>query len=95
MIKIRIKNQQYVIHLWEPAAPAFCSFSKIYVGNKLDLLKVASNMQKADPQSETAKAIQEYFNGNHKATHNIAFINSGAQEKREHSALVRSPAYHV
>ncbi len=86
-------NQQYVIHLWEPAAPAFCSFSKPYVGNKLDLLKVASSMQNADPQSETAKAIQEYFNGNHKATHNIAFFNSGAQVKREHSAPFRSPAY--
>lgn len=66
-------NLHYVINLWEPAAPAFCSFSKPYVGNKKDLLKVAAKMQNADPQSETAKAIQEYFNGNHGATHNIAY----------------------
>ena len=30
-------------------------------------------MKNADPQSETAKAIQEYFGGNHGATHKIAY----------------------
>ena len=37
------------------------------------LLKVAVNMKNADPQSETAKAIQEYFGGKHGATHKIAY----------------------
>lgn len=44
-----------------------------YVGSRHDLLKVAVNMKNADPQSETAKAIQEYFGGNHEATHKIAY----------------------
>ena len=72
-MKRRIMEQHYILKLWEPAAPAFCSFDKPYVGNKHDLLKVAANMKIADPQSETAKAIQEYFGGNHRATHKIAY----------------------
>ena len=66
-------EQHYVLKLWEPAAPAFCSFAKPYVGSKHDLLKVAANIKNADQQSETAKAIQEYFGGNHGATHKIAY----------------------
>ena len=72
-MKRRIMEKHYVLKLWEPAAPAFCSFAKPYVGSKHDLLKVAANMQNADPQSETAKAIREYFGGNHGATHKIAY----------------------
>lgn len=68
----RIK-QFFVLNLWEPAAPAFCSSTKPYAGSKYDLQKVAANMKNADPQSETAKAIQEYFGGNHGATHKIAY----------------------
>ena len=72
-MKRRTMEQHYVLKLWEPAAPAFCSFAKPYVGSKHDLLKVAANIKNADPQSETAKAIQEYFGGNHGATHKIAY----------------------
>lgn len=72
-MKQRTMEQHYVLKLWEPAAPAFCSFAKPYVGCKYDLLKVAASMKNADPQSETAKAIQEYFGGNHGATHKIAY----------------------
>ena len=73
MAEVKRINQHFVLNLWEPAAPAFCSFAKPYVGSRHDLLKVAVNMKNADPQSETAKAIQEYFGGNHGATHKIAY----------------------
>lgn len=73
MAEVKRINQHFVLNLWEPAAPAFCSFAKPYVGSRHDLLKVAVNMKNADPQSETAKAIQEYFGGNHEATHKIAY----------------------
>ena len=49
-------EHHYVLKLWEPAVPAFCSFAKPYVGSEHDLLKVAANMKNADPQSETAFA---------------------------------------
>lgn len=65
MAEVKRINQHFVLNLWEPAAPAFCSFAKPYVGSRHDLLKIAVNMKNADPQSETAKAIQEYFGGNH------------------------------
>ena len=48
-------------------------FRQTLCGSRHDLLKVAVNMKNADPQSETAKAIQEYFGGNHGATHKIAY----------------------
>ena len=73
MAEVKRIKQHFVLNLWEPAAPAFCSFDKPYVGNRHDLLKVAVNMKNADPQSETAKAIQEYFGGKHGATHKIAY----------------------
>ena len=73
MAEVKRIKQHFVLNLWEPAAPAFCSFAKPYVGNRHDLLKVAVNMKNADPQSETAKAIQEYFGGKHGATHKIAY----------------------
>ena len=73
MAEVKRIKQHFVLNLWEPAAPAFCSFAKPYVGSRHDLLKVAVNMKNADPQSETAKAIQEYFGGNHEATHKIAY----------------------
>ena len=60
MTEVKRIKQHFVLNLWEPAAPAFCSFAKPYVGNRHDLLKVAVNMKNADPQSETAKAIQEF-----------------------------------
>ncbi|MFR8872558.1 MAG: hypothetical protein ACLVHV_03255 [Oscillospiraceae bacterium] len=64
-----------VLNLREPAAPAFCSFLPNPMGGSIDddLLKVAVNMKNADPQSETAKAMQEYLGGNHGATHTIAY----------------------
>ena len=66
-------NQHYALELWEPAAPAFYSASKLYIGDKENLLKAASSMEQSDPESRTAKAIREYFSGNREATHNIAY----------------------
>lgn len=66
-------EMHYVLKLWEPAAPAFCSFDILYVGSKQDILQAALNMEHDDPNDKTAKAIREYFAGNHEATHNIAY----------------------
>ena len=63
----------YVLQLWEPAAPAFCSFSKVYVGTKPELLKVAERLEQEQNMPETSAAIREYYAGNHKATHNVAY----------------------
>ena len=63
----------YVLQLWEPAAPAFCSFSKMYVGMKPELLKVAERLKQEQTMPETSAAIRAYFAGNNKATHNIAY----------------------
>lgn len=49
MTEVKRIKQHFVLNLWEPAAPAFCSFAKPYVGNRHDLLKVAVNMKNADP----------------------------------------------
>ena len=63
----------YVFQLWEPAAPAFCSFSKMYVGTKTEMLRVAERLESEQTMPETSAAIRAYFAGNHKATHNIAY----------------------
>ena len=44
MAEVKRINQHFVLNLWEPAAPAFCSFAKPYVGSRHDLLKVAVNI---------------------------------------------------
>lgn len=66
-------DQYYVLNLWEPATPSFCSFAKPYVGSKQDILTVATQLADDDPGSETVRAIQDYFTGNHSATHHIAY----------------------
>lgn len=66
-------KMHYVIKLWEPAVPSFCSFDKLYVGSKQDILQAALNMERINPDDTTAKAIREYFDGNREATHNIAY----------------------
>ncbi len=66
-------DQYYVLKLWEPATPSFCSFAKPYVGSKQDILTVATQLAEDDPGSETVRAIQDYFTGNHSATHHIAY----------------------
>lgn len=63
----------YVLQLWEPAAPAFCSFSKMYVGAKSEILGVAERMESEQTMPETSAAIRAYFAGNRNATHNIAY----------------------
>ncbi len=66
-------KMHYVIKLWEPAAPSFCSFDKMYIGSKQDILSAALNMEHDDAESETAKAVRVYYGGNHEAKHNIAY----------------------
>lgn len=66
-------KMHYVLKLWEPATPAFCSSGKIYVGSKDDLLSVAEAMKGEDGNSETEAAIRNYFAGDHTAVHHIAY----------------------
>lgn len=65
----------YAFYLDDPAAPSFCSFSKLYIGQKADLLKVAERLEASDCYPETASAIRDYFSGNLSVSHNIAYQN--------------------
>ncbi len=68
-----MNDKYYIFYLDEPAMPGFCSFSKMYVGTKDLIFQVAANLTKRNSYPETVKAIYDYFNGNHNATHNIAY----------------------
>jgi hypothetical protein len=63
----------YAFYLDDPAAPSFCSFSKLYFGQKADLLKVAERLEATDCYPGTVSAIRDYFSGNLSASHNIAY----------------------
>lgn len=63
----------YVIKLWKPAASAFCSFDKLYVGIKQDILSVTLDMESDDTESEMAKVIREYYARYQEATYRIAY----------------------
>lgn len=63
----------YVLQLWEPATPAFCSFRKMYVGTKQDVIMVAEQLEQEQIMPETSAAIRDFFEGNREATHNIAY----------------------
>ena len=68
-----MNKEYYVLNLEEPASPGFVSSSKIYIGSEQELKIVAKNFEKKNQYIETANAILNYFNGNHSATHNIAY----------------------
>ena len=78
-------DQYYVLNLWEPATPSFCPFAKPYVGSKQDILTVATQLADDDPGSETVRAIQDYFTGNHSATHHIAYQEMPVLTPRKYS----------
>lgn len=70
-----MNNEYYILHLYEPACPAFCSFDKLYVGSKAEILMVADNLEKSSDYENTAKAIRSYFSGDKSAMHNVAYHN--------------------
>ena len=69
-----MEKDYYALYLDDPAVPAFCSFSKLFVGTKGSLLKVADNFDRLGEYEKTAKAIRDFFAGNKRAKHNIAYI---------------------
>ena len=66
-------NDYYLLKLFDPATPGFCSFDKIYVGTEETIKIVADNLSKLNSDSDTSIAIQSYFNGNISAEHYIAY----------------------
>lgn len=72
-MKNNITDTYYIFSLDEPAMPGFCSFDKMYVGTEKALRKVAENMTKKGSYPNTVKALEDYFNGNTAAKHNIAY----------------------
>lgn len=76
MTKIISHNDRdmfYAFYLDDPATPAFCSFSKLYIGQKADLLKVADRLEASNCYPQTVSAVRDYFSGNLSASHNIAY----------------------
>lgn len=67
------RDMFYAFYLDEPATPSFCSFSKLYIGQKADLLKVADRLEASNCYPQTANAVRDYFSGNLSASHNIAY----------------------
>ena len=63
----------YALKLWNPATPAFCSASRLYIGSRGKILQVAKEMEEYDKESETAMAIRDYFAGNSDARHSTAY----------------------
>ena len=63
----------YIFRLDDPAKPGFCSFDKMYVGTKTTLNIVTNNLEKEQDYPETVEVLRSYFNGNYKATNNIAY----------------------
>lgn len=63
----------YAFYLDEPATPSFCSFSKLYIGNKSELLKVAKRFESSNCYPETVSAVRDYFSGDLSASHVIAY----------------------
>lgn len=63
----------YAFYLDEPATPSFCSFSKLYIGHKSELLKVAKRFESSNCYPETVSAIRDYFSGDLSASHVIAY----------------------
>lgn len=68
-----MKTKHYCICLDDPALPGICSGEKKYIGTETDLRVVLARMEERDVYPETIAACNEYFSGNTKATHNIAY----------------------
>lgn len=65
-------NEYYAFFLDDPAAAAFISAGKMYIGQVSDLEKVAENMEAQNEYIETAAALRQYFAGDKTVEHNIA-----------------------
>lgn len=68
-----VEEVYYALYLDDPAVPAFCSSSKLFVGTKDCLLMVADNFDRLGEYEKTAKAIRDYFAGAKNSKHNIAY----------------------
>lgn len=67
------RDMLYAFYLDDPASPSFCSFSKLYIGQKADLLNVAERLEAVNCYPQTVSAVRDYFSGNLSASHNIAY----------------------
>ena len=66
-------NDHHALYLDDPVAPSFCPESKMYVGQKEDLMKVAGRLDERGAYDETARGIRDYFAGNTGVKHSIAY----------------------
>ena len=71
----------FMLQLDDLAAPGFYSGRKPFIGSKQELLSVADRLTALNQYPETAKAIKEYFSGNHSAAHTVAFHTIPVLEK--------------
>ena len=66
-------RELFAIALPECAAPSFCSFSKIYVGEMDDLYRIINRYRRVLGYEDTVEAFDEYLMGNHQAAHRVAY----------------------
>ena len=60
-------RELFAIALPECAAPAFCSLSKIYVGELDDLYPIINRLRSVPGYEDTVEAFDEYLIGNRQA----------------------------
>ena len=66
-------RELFAIALPECAAPAFCSLSKIYVGELDDLYPIINRLRSVPGYEDTVEAFDEYLMGNRQAAHRVAY----------------------
>jgi len=73
-------EKYYILNLWDYGTPAYCSYSKMYIGTEAEIRTAIEAMKKEDKNSETVVAVERYLSGDKTSTHNIAYHEIPALE---------------
>lgn len=66
-------KRYYALRLNEPAAPAFCSFDRMYIGTLEEISMVMERLRMIPQYVDITNAWDAFLAGNKEATHNVAF----------------------
>jgi len=56
-------EKYYILNLWDYGTPAYCSYSKMYIGTEAEIRTAIEAMKKEDKNSETVVAVERYLSG--------------------------------